>query len=67
MTFTLCRAIVYNQLVSEAAPELSRSLGRGAIVYGKDATGRAHRAGGWGYLFDDERSGFWIGKLIKED
>jgi len=41
--------------------------GTGSIIYGKEAAGCSHRAGGWGYLFDDEGSAFWIGKeLIKE-
>jgi len=38
--------------------------GTGSIVYGKDATGRSHRAGGWGYIFDDEGGAFWIGKEL---
>lgn len=38
--------------------------GTGSIVYGKDATGCSHRAGGWGYLFDDEGGAFWIGKEL---
>jgi glucosamine kinase len=36
--------------------------GTGSIAYGKDATGRAARAGGWGYLLGDEGGGFWIGR-----
>jgi len=41
--------------------------GTGSIVYGKDAAGRSHRAGGWGCVFDDEGGAFWIGKeLVKE-
>ena len=36
--------------------------GTGSIVYGKDASGRAARAGGWGYLLGDEGGGFWIGR-----
>lgn len=48
-------------------PGVVAIAGTGAIVYGKDPAGSAHRAGGWGYLFDDEGSAFWIGKeLIKE-
>ena len=38
--------------------------GTGSIVYGKDATGRSYRAGGWGYIFDDEGSAFWIAKEL---
>lgn len=36
--------------------------GTGSIVCGRDAEGRLIRAGGWGYLLDDEGSGFWIGR-----
>ena len=36
--------------------------GTGSIAYGKDAGGRAARAGGWGYLLGDEGGGFWIGR-----
>lgn len=36
--------------------------GTGSIAYGRDATGRAARAGGWGYLLGDEGGGFWIGR-----
>ena len=36
--------------------------GTGSIAYGRDARGRAARAGGWGYLLGDEGAGFWIGR-----
>ena len=36
--------------------------GTGSIAYGRDARGRAARAGGWGYLLGDEGGGFWIGR-----
>src|SRR5690348_11299647 len=31
--------------------------GTGSIAYGRDADGRAARAGGWGYLVGEERKG----------
>jgi N-acetylglucosamine kinase-like BadF-type ATPase len=37
--------------------------GTGSIAYGKDASGHAARAGGWGYLLGDEGGGFWIGRF----
>ncbi len=36
--------------------------GTGSIAYGRDAGGRAARAGGWGYLLGDEGGGYWIGR-----
>ncbi|MCS6949754.1 MAG: hypothetical protein NZ520_04740 [bacterium] len=36
--------------------------GTGSIVCGRDRDGNVLRAGGWGYLLDDEGSGFWIGR-----
>ena len=36
--------------------------GTGSIAYGRDASGRAARSGGWGYLLGDEGGGFWIGR-----
>jgi N-acetylglucosamine kinase-like BadF-type ATPase len=36
--------------------------GTGSIAYGRDSSGRAARAGGWGYLLGDEGGGFWIGR-----
>lgn len=35
--------------------------GTGSIVIGRDQAGRFARAGGWGYRFGDEGSGFMIG------
>jgi N-acetylglucosamine kinase-like BadF-type ATPase len=37
--------------------------GTGSIAYGRDAAGRAARAGGWGYVLGDEGSGYWMGRL----
>jgi N-acetylglucosamine kinase-like BadF-type ATPase len=37
--------------------------GTGSIAYGRDADGRAARAGGWGYVLGDEGSGYWLGRL----
>src|SRR3984957_8240089 len=36
--------------------------GTGSIALGRNASGRAARAGGWGYLFGDEGGGFWIAR-----
>lgn len=37
------------------------AVGTGAIALGADASGRLVRAGGWGPLYDDLGSGYWIG------
>lgn len=34
--------------------------GTGSVGFGRDAHGRTARAGGWGYVFGDEGSGYWI-------
>jgi N-acetylglucosamine kinase-like BadF-type ATPase len=36
--------------------------GTGSIAYGRDAEGRAARAGGWGHVLGDEGSGYWLGR-----
>ena len=45
-----------------AKPGVVIIAGTGSIAYGRDAVGRAARAGGWGYLLGDEGGGFWIGR-----
>ncbi len=36
--------------------------GTGSMAYGRNAEGRAARAGGWGYVLGDEGSGYWMGR-----
>lgn len=38
--------------------------GTGSICYGKNQIGESHRTGGFGYLIDDEGSGYAIGRDI---
>ncbi len=45
----------------EHAPGIVIIAGTGAIVYGRNEQYLAARSGGWGYLLDDEGSGYWIG------
>ncbi len=42
-------------------PALALICGTGSIVYGRKQNGELLRAGGWGYLFGDEGSGFALG------
>ncbi|HDH07275.1 MAG TPA: hypothetical protein ENF87_02780, partial [Thermoproteales archaeon] len=45
-------------------PGVLVSSGTGSIVMGLNERGDVARALGWGYLIDDEGSGFWIGRKI---
>lgn len=36
--------------------------GTGSVAYGENRRGDRARAGGWGYLFGDEGSGFWVAR-----
>ena len=44
-----------------SSPALALICGTGSIAYGRTVTGELIRAGGWGYLFGDEGSGYAIG------
>ncbi len=44
-----------------SGPALALICGTGSIVYGRTVAGELIRAGGWGYLFGDEGSGYAIG------
>jgi N-acetylglucosamine kinase-like BadF-type ATPase len=44
-----------------SGPALALICGTGSIVYGRTLAGELVRAGGWGYLFGDEGSGYAIG------
>ncbi len=60
------------QIVHDAAPVLSAGTpegkgvaliaGTGAVAYGTNAKGTTYVAGGWGYLFGDEGSAYWLGQ-----
>ncbi len=41
-------------------PGIITNAGTGSIAYGRNAEGKTARAGGWGYIFGDEGSGFDI-------
>lgn len=44
-----------------SGPALALICGTGSIAYGRTEAGELVRAGGWGYLFGDEGSGFALG------
>ncbi|MFC4803218.1 N-acetylglucosamine kinase [Neobacillus sp. GCM10023253] len=43
-------------------PGIVQIAGTGSITFGINASGERQRAGGWGYLIDDEGSGYDIGR-----
>lgn len=43
-------------------PGIVQIAGTGSITFGINANGERERAGGWGYLIDDEGSGYDIGR-----
>ncbi len=43
-----------------AQPGMIAIAGTGSIAFGRNAAGKTARAGGWGYMFGDEGSGFYI-------
>ena len=45
-------------------PGISVVAGTGSIAYGRDASGKAERCGGWHEFFSDEGSGYWLGKQL---
>jgi len=44
------------------APGIVVISGTGSIAWGRNSGGRVARAGGWGYIFGDEGSAFWIAR-----
>src|SRR5258708_21745706 len=40
------------------APGIIAIAGTGSFCFGRNASGRTARAGGWGYIFGDEGGGF---------
>ena len=45
-----------------SGPGVITIAGTGSIAFGRDASGRTERAGGWGFAVSDEGSGQWIGR-----
>jgi N-acetylglucosamine kinase-like BadF-type ATPase len=43
-------------------PGIVLICGTGSVAYGEDAAGATARAGGWGFLFGDRGSAFWIAR-----
>ena len=45
-------------------PGISVVAGTGSIAYGRDASSKIERCGGWHEFFSDEGSGYWLGKQL---
>jgi len=54
-------AVILLAAGSPDGPAMALVCGTGSIVYGRTVSGELIRAGGWGYLFGDEGSGYAIG------
>lgn len=58
------------EIVSDALPVLAAASpqglgvallsGTGSFAFGRNTSGKTARSGGWGFLFGDEGSGYWI-------
>ena len=53
--------VIAHEAVLGSGAGIAVLAGTGSIAYGRHATGRIARAGGWGYAISDEGSGHWIG------
>lgn len=62
-TNVIVRNDAFNALYSGTlgGPGIVQIAGTGAVTLGIDENGEVARSGGWGYLFDDEGSGFYLG------
>jgi N-acetylmuramic acid 6-phosphate etherase len=50
-------------VLAEGTPDgwgVALIAGTGSLAFGRDRAGRTTRCGGWGYLFGDEGSAYWI-------
>jgi N-acetylglucosamine kinase-like BadF-type ATPase len=48
-------------VATHGKPGVGVIAGTGSMAYGENGSGGRARAGGWGWLINDEGSGFWIG------
>lgn len=62
-TKVIVRNDAFNALYSGTlgGPGIVQIAGTGAVTLGINEKGDTARSGGWGYLFDDEGSGFYLG------
>jgi len=60
-------AVIAHAGAFEGGPGVVVIAGTGSVAYGKNAAGESVTAGGWGYLFGDEGSAFWLARRAIED
>lgn len=51
----------------EGGPGVAVIAGTGSVAYGTNENGKSVTVGGWGYLFGDEGSAFWLARRAVED
>jgi len=61
-TFVTDDALIALSGATGGEPGIVVLAGTGSIAWGRNSDGRAARAGGWGYIFGDEGSAFWIAR-----
>lgn len=55
-------AVTAYYAVTYGEPGVSVIAGTGSIAFGMNSRGERARAGGWGWVFGDEGSGYWIAR-----
>ncbi|HML46879.1 MAG TPA: BadF/BadG/BcrA/BcrD ATPase family protein [Clostridia bacterium] len=59
-----CRVVNDSEIAlyaqTEGGPGILVIAGTGSVCLGRDGAGRTRRSGGFGYLFGDEGSGYWL-------
>lgn len=60
-------AVIAHAGAFEGGPGVAVIAGTGSVAYGVNEKGQTVTAGGWGYLFGDEGSAFWLARRAIED
>jgi len=60
-------AVIAHAGAFERGPGIVVIAGTGSVAYGKNGSGECVTTGGWGYLFGDEGSAFWLARRAIED
>ena len=60
-------AVIAHAGAFEGGPGVAVIAGTGSVAYGANERGETVTVGGWGYLFGDEGSAFWLARRAIED